>query len=591
MSKDLTNSEIAKLLRQVAAAFEIHDDNFFRVKAYQNAAVAIEHTGTHLKDLWQEGKIKDIPGVGPAIRQHLDELFQTGTVKHFVQETKDLPPGMFVLLGLPGFGPKTAYRLSKHFKLNDPKTAIDKLKKEAENGQIAALPGFGEKSQKDILDALTLAKLKSKEQKRMLLYEAEILSKEIVDYLKQSDKTLDVSVLGSQRRLSSTVGDIDLAVKTDDSAAIMSHILKYPKIQKIIGTGEKTTSFVHTSGKQVDIKTQSPAMWGSMLQHYTGSKLHNIHLRKLALLQGKSLSENGIKYKDKLHTFDNEKSFYSFIGLEYVPPALREDIGEIEAAQTDNIPNLVNLSDIKGDFHIHTDIDVSTSHDIGVSTVIEILEKAAVLNYEYLGLSDHNPRVNNLSIRDKKDILKRRNEIIDQQITSFEKKTGHKIKVFKGLEIDIRPDGELALEDELFDLIDYAVASVHSSFKQETEDATQRVLKALAHPKVKIFGHPSGRLIQKREGLDYYWDEIFTFCKKKNIAVEINSNPNRLDLSENLIRDAIKIGTKLIIDSDSHDVNQMDLIKYGVYNAQRGWAQASDVINTRTLKQFESFLK
>lgn len=592
MSKTMTNAQIARLLRQVAAAFEVKDENFFRTKAYQNAAAAIEHTGSHLKDLWEEKKLGDIPGVGSALQQHLEELFTTGNVTHFQNETKDLPAGMFVLLGLPNIGPKTAYKLAKQFELNDADTAIKKLLAHARNGEIRVLPGFKEKTELEIISSLESQAKKSKELPRMLFPQAEALSGEIIDYLKKCPEVIEVEVLGSQRRHAVTVGDVDLAVKTDDPLAVMAHVKAYPYIERIVSSGEKTTMFVHTSGRQVDIKTQSPGQWGSMLQHYTGSKLHNIHLRKLALEQDMSLSENGIKYKGKLHTFDNEKDFYNFMHLDFVPPSLREDTGEIELAQKHKVPVLVELDDLKGDLHIHSNIDIKTSHDMGQSSIEELLRQAMLQKYEYIGLSDHNPRLKDLTLDQKRELLKRRNEIIDQEYYSFKKLNPKcSIKILKGLEIDIRPDGELALEDELFEYLDYAIASIHSAFDQDQTTAHKRIMKAILHPKINIIGHPTGRLLQKREGLDYIWPEVFEACKEHGVVLEINSAPQRMDLSENLIKAAVEAGVTLAIDSDSHSADMLPFIRYGVFNAQRGYAKPADILNCLPLSKLEKNLK
>jgi DNA polymerase (family 10) len=592
MSKNMTNPQIARLLRQVAAAFEVKDENFFRTKAYQNAAAAIEHTGSHLRDLWQEGKLGDIPGVGSALQQHLDELFTTGEVRHFQNETKDLPEGMFVLLGLPNIGPKTAYKLAKHFNLDDRNTAIAKLLAHAKNGEIRILPGFKDKTEQEIVISLESQTQKSKELPRMLFPQAEALSGEIIEYLKKCPDVMEIEVLGSQRRHAVTVGDVDLAVKTNNPGPVMDHVKAYPYIDRIVSSGEKTTMFVHSSGRQVDIKTQSPEKWGSMLQHYTGSKLHNIHLRKLAIDQGKSLSENGIKFDGKLHTFDNEQDFYKFLDLDFVPAPLREDTGEIELAQKHKIPSLVEQSDLLGDLHIHSNIDVKTSHDLGLSSVSELLSQAMEQKYQYIGISDHNPRQKDLSLKEKIDLMKKRNEIIDQEYYSFKKLNPKcSIKILKGLEVDIRPDGDLALEDELFEYLDYAIASIHSSFEQDQQTAHKRIIKAISHPKVNIIGHPTGRMLQKREGLDYDWPEVFAACKQHQVSLEINSSPQRMDLSENLIKAAIESGVSLVINSDSHNSEMLPFVKYGIYNAQRGYAKPEDILNCQPLSKLEKTLK
>jgi DNA polymerase (family 10) len=582
MSKNMTNQEIAHLLRQVAAAFEVEDDNFFRVRAYQNAASSIEESAVPLKNLWEKGKLDDIPGIGPNIAQHLDELFKTGKVKHFMQETRNLPQGMFALLSIPNIGPKTAYKLAKEFKLESEETAIQNLFEHAKKGDIRDLPDFGEKSEQVILESL---KAFTRIENRMLLIEGETIAETVIEYLRKSPDVVEVEALGSLRRRAPTVGDVDIAVSTTKPDEVISYLLSFPQLKKVLATGENVTRFMHSLGRQVDVKVQSPKEWGSTLQHYTGSKLHNIHLRTLAQRKDWSLSEYGIKKNSKLEQFRSEKEFYRALGLELIPPELREDAGEIEAAANGKLPNLIDLNDIKGDLHIHTNIDISTSHDIGQNTVTEILEKASELGYKYIGLSDHNPKLSDLTPEKRQALVRYRNEFIDNAVESFNSKRDRPVYVFKGLEIDIRPDGSLALENDSLELLDYAIASVHAQFQQDRKTATKRVLQALSHPKVKIFGHPTGRMLLKREGLDYDWEKIFSFCQENNKVLEINSSPYRLDLPEVLIRQAISHNVDLIINSDSHNSENMPLIKYGVWNARRGWAEAKNILNTKPLNQ------
>jgi DNA polymerase (family 10) len=590
MNKEMTNVEVAELLRQVAAALEVKGEDFFRYKAYENAAASIEHTTSALKDLWEEGQLDNVSGLGPNLISHLSELFKTGKVKHFDTEFKSLPEGMFELLNLPGIGPKTAYKLAKAFKLTDEKTAKEKLLKAAEAGKIDKLEGFGADSQNKIINALNL---KLPEKGRMLLAEAESLADEVKDYLGGCKEAIEVEVLGSLRRRSSTIGDVDLAIKTKSPLVVLEYIRKFPGIKKIIGSGEIQTSFLHKSGRRIDIKTQTPEAWGSVLQHYTGSKLHNIHLRKLALEKGLSLSENGIKNGEKFSTYDDEINFYEALGMEWIPSELREDRGEIELALQHRLPKLVELNQIKGDLHIHSNIEIATSHDEGENSVKEIMAEAERLHYEYVGIADHNPRLKDLTDTEREKLISQRNRQIEQEIYSYENsvKTKSRLKVLKGMEVDIRSDGELALTDKLMEDLDYVIASVHSAFDQDKETATKRILKALDHEKVKIWGHPSGRMIQERLGLDYDWERVFEFCRKKGIFVEINSWPKRLDLSEDLIKVAIKSGVKMIINTDSHKAEQMKLIEYGVNNARRGWAEAKDIANTLPWEDFKKMIE
>lgn len=580
----MRNKEVARLLEAMAAAFEVKGEDFFRVRAYRNAAASIEHLGGELKDVWDQGKLEEIPGVGPGLAQHLDELLTTGRVRHFEQEIRGLPEGMFVLLGLEGVGAKTAYRLAQEFGLDKAKTALGKLEKALLAGRVRELEGFGEKSEAELLNVLRAV---GEDKERLLLPEAEKLAGELVEYLKNSEAVEKVEVLGSLRRRAATVGDIDLAVMTEKPTELAEYLLKFGDIRKVLSSGSKTTMFIHSFGWQVDVKTQSRRRWGSMLQHYTGSKLHNIHLRKVALEKGMSLSEHGIKRKGRLVKYEDEVEFYRALGMEYIPPELREDTGEIEAAMRRELPILIRQEEIRGDLHVHTNIEIATSHDMGRSPVSELMRSAGELGYEYLGLSDHNPKVGGLSEAQRIETVKRRNEAIDKEIGSSESS----VKIFKGLEVDIRPDGKLAVSEEVLALLDYAIVSIHSSFNQDKKEATKRVLAALGHPRVKIFGHPTGRMLNKREGLDYDWEAVFELCKRKGVALEINANPERLDLPDMLVREAVKVGVRLVINTDAHEVDQMKGMGYGISVARRGWVESGMVVNTGSHNAVAEWMK
>jgi DNA polymerase (family 10) len=299
------------------------------------------------------------------------------------------------------------------------------------------------------------------------------------------------------------------------------------------------------------------------------------------------LSEHGIKRGGKLYKYANEEDFYKALGLRYIPPELREDSGEIEASIKGKLPGLVELKDIKGDLHMHTNIEIETSHDMGVSSVRELLNMAEGLGYEYIGLSDHNPKMKGLSEAARIEVVRKRNEAIDKEIASSESS----VKIFKGMEVDIRPDGQLAVGDEVLKLLDYAVISIHASFRQNKDEATVRVLRAINHPRVKIFGHPTGRMLNKREGLDYDWERVFEECKRRKIAVEINSSPERLDLPDMLVRQAVKMGVLLVINTDAHEVSSLNGMKYGVGVARRGWAETKTIVNTWPYQRMEKWIK
>ncbi len=579
----MTNLEIAKLLRQIAAAYEVKNEDKFRFRAYDNAADSIEHSTSEVKDLWEQGHLKDIPGVGAALAGHLDELFKTGKISHFEQVTKDLPAGMFELLDVQGIGPKTAYKLSKEFNLTNPKTVLKDLEKVALMGKIRNLESFGEESEKDILEALQSFKVTDS---RILLPTATNIAEDVVAYMKKSSAVDRIDTLGSLRRRMATVGDVDLAVATTQGQPVINHFIKYPYIKTILAQGKNTARFIHKhGGVQVDIKTQTPDKYGALLQHFTGSKNHNVHLREVAIQKGLSLSEYGIKKGNSLKKFGNEKDFYKALGMQWIPPELREDVGEIEAAQNNLLPHLVELADIKGDLHTHTNYEWVSSHDRGADSPEDVVNAAIRSGYEYVALGDHNPSVSNYTKSKIISEISKRNETIEHL------KTNLTINILKTLEVDIQTDGKLSVPDAGLEQLDFVVISIHSVMSLPKNDMTKRVLAALSHPKAKVLGHPTGRLLGKREGYELDWQQIFEFCQKHHKFIEINAQPSRLDLPDILVRDAIKAGVKLIIDTDSHNAESLELMRYGVDVARRGWATKVDIINTLSWKDFSASME
>lgn len=626
-SRSMNNQEIANLLRSISAAYEVKGEDKFRISAYERAAAAVEHSSSEVKDLWDEHQLENIPGVGPNIASHLDELFRTGKVKHFESVVKNLPRAMFELLAVPGVGAKTAYKLCQAFKLKNHKKVINDLIKIARNNQIATLEGFGEKSQSELLESLILFKQGQIKKKRMVLPYADSIARQIIEYLKKNPNVLRADSLGSLRRRVSTVGDIDISVATRKPKEVVEMFIQYPQIKKVIEKGSVKASAVLRSGHQVDLRVQKPEAYGAMLQYFIGSKQHNIHLRELALKKGYSLSEYGIKpikkvrslkhelgsYNKKLNLieFADENKFYNFLGLPWIPPELREDTGEIEAAlrqaqgkhlrqtsldgirdkegKQNGLPELVELKDIKGDLHLHSNFPIEPGHDLGENTMMEVVKKAASLGYEYIAFSEHNPSYSSHSENEMLAIIEQKRKSIEQLKYSIKGK--YDVQIFNSLEVDILPDGRLAVPDKGLQLLDFAIASIHSSFKMARQKMTQRVLQALAHPKVKIFGHPTGRKLNYREGYELNWQVIFEHCRKKRIALEINAYPDRLDLPDFLVREAIKNQVKIVINTDSHKIEQLDLMEYGVYVARRGWAQKNDVLNTFTYDKIMEILK
>jgi DNA polymerase (family 10) len=473
------------------------------------------------------------------------------------------------------------------------------------------LPGIGIKTamklikeapRKEINEKLKEVEVKEKKSKRHLLPYAAMIASEVMDYLLKCSAVKRVDPLGSLRRQASTIGDIDLAVATDNALEVLEYFTKYPKSVKTIEKGDHTSSILFPGGVQVDLMTQPIESYGSLLQHFTGSKHHNIALRELALKKGLSLSEYGIrpiknlKYVTssaiKIKNFKDEISFYNFLGLDYIEPELREDTGEIEAAREHTLPKLVELKDIKADLQVHSDFDIETSHDLGESSMKEVVKKGNDLGYEYLALTEHNPSQKGHNDQQIIDILKRKQIVVEQLNYSLKNENTKSVrKVFNSLEIDMKSDGSLPVPDAGLSILDFALVSIHSNFDLPRDLQTKRVLSALSHPKARIFAHPTGRKLNEREGAELNWPEIFAFCLEHNKWIEINCDPMRLDLPDTLVREAVKLGVKLTFGTDAHHVDGMNNMMFGISVARRGWATKNDIINTRNLVDFEKLLK
>lgn len=587
----MTNPEIAELLRKVAAAYLILGENRFRIIAYERAADSIEHLTSEVKDYWRDHKLEEIPGVGGGIASNLDELFRLGKSNHWETVFARVPQAIFPLLRVPGLGPKKAFLLVTTLKLTDAKTVIADLEKAAKAGKIAPIEGFGEKSQSVILGAIAIYKHGAIKENRMPLPRADAIAQELIAHIKKGGGVERIDVLGSLRRKVSTIGDIDIAAATHKPEVVLERFLTFPH-QKVIDHGPRGATLLLSNGRQADLRVQTPEAYGAMLQYFTGSKNHNIQLRSLALEHGMSLNEYGIKEvrSGKVKQYSSEEGFYKAIGLPWIPPELREDKGEITAAQKHKLPILVESQNILGDLHVHSSYDLHSSHDIGKNSIHEMLTKAADLGYEYIGFADHNPRASQ-STQEITDIMKRRKEAYERQYASWKHHDKKQVHMVVMCEVDILPDGNVALPDAAMEYVDAVIVSIHSAFTQPKIQVTQRVIRALeAHPKVRILGHPTGRLLGSREGVDADWMQVFAAAKSHDIALEINAFPERLDLPDTLVFDAVRSGLRLIIDTDAHASEHMDLMRYGVSVARRGWATKRDIINALGYTDFTSWL-
>lgn len=586
LTANSSNVEVAYIFQTIGEILTAQGENIFRTRAYARAAESLRHVEQPLKDLWERDELDSVPGIGKGFLGLLNELYTVGFIAEFDLIIGSIPAGAFQLMKLSGVGVKKALRLAQEYKLDDAKTAFSIIKEKITQGEIQNLEGFGKKSADQLLEAIE--SFNGDAPTRFVLPLGGKVAQAVIGHLKLSPACIEAETLGSSRRKSPTVGDIDIAVKTTEPQVIMEQIKTFPGIQRMLASGANTARFIDVSGIQVDVKTHEPEGWGNMLQHYTGSKQHNIVLRSIVQKKGWSLSEKGLQKDGKTILYETEKELYNALGMDYIPPEMREDRGEVEVALKHAVPTLIEVGDIRGDVHVHTKMDFPTSHDMGESTIAELLDRALELNYEYIGFSDHNPKFSGLSAKERLAAVEKRNEVIDAQCHHRQKTNGKKqtIKILKGLEVDIRPDGTLALEDEALELLDYAIASIHAQLRQPKEEMTERILKALSHPKVKIWGHPSARVLMERDGIECDWEKIFQFCAENQKIIEINSAPSRLDLADTLIPVAKEAGVRFIINTDTHHLDNLSLMPYGVSQARRGWLETKDVINTLPVKEF-----
>jgi len=575
-SLKFTNKQVSELLREVAAVYEIKGENAFRIKAYNNAADSVEHAASDVRDLWETGNLKELSGIGEGLSAYLDELFKTGKVRHFEEIKKSVPNGVFGLIKVSGVGPKTAYKLSKAFDLDKMVTSISALKKKALEGKIRLLEGFGEDSERKILNAI---KEFEDLTRRMLLYQADTLSLDVIEYLEKSPLVERADSLGSLRRRVPTIGDIDIAVSSNAPSRVVNYFVKYKDISKVLNKGTVKASVLLDNDVQVDLRAQESGSYGSLLQYFTGSKMHNIRLRKYAQSKGLSLSEYGIKKGNKLLEFADEKSFYNFLGMDYIPPELREDTGEIDAALSHKLPRLVELGDIKGDLQMH-----STQSD-GQNSLEEMIKACEDKHYQYMGITDHQVSLNTHSEKYVNEVISKRRWVIDQYNYSHKS-----MRVLFGIELNVSADNRLVYPDRLLNKFDYVIAAIHTGFDQPKTTITNRIITALENPYVKVFAHPTGRLLGERAGYSVDWEKVFLACKEYNKVLEINSFPTRLDLPEELIRRALKEKVRLVINTDSHSIDHLDYMTYGVSMARRGWCTKDDIINTYSLKDLLEIL-
>lgn len=557
----VTNQDIAKILYNIANILEMKEEPF-KPRAYRKAAQTIESYSHSICEVAKEGNLEELPGVGKGIAEHIQEIIaHKGASPYLDRLKKSIPVNIDELFSVEGMGPKRVMFLYQKLKIVDLKS----LELACRDNKIAMLPGFGKTIQDKILSGISFARHATD---RMILAEAILIAEDLIAKLKQDTEVSQITYAGSLRRKKETIGDIDILVTTPHPKEVMEAFIKNPEIKRIILQGPTKTTVQLSNRIQCDLRVLSPNQWGSALLYFTGSKNHNIALRKIAIAKGWKLSEYGLFNRDQLLASKTEKEIYTKLGLPYIEPEIREDEGEIQAAQTRRLPTLIERKDLQGDLHLH-----STWSD-GSASIKDMAEAAKHAGLTYFCLTDHTGILKIAGGLNPAQFEKQAQEIklVQTQMKGFQ--------ILQGCELNILQDGTPDLPASTLKKLDIVVASIHHGLSQPKAKATSRILKAISNPHIDIIGHPTGRLISKREGYELDFDAVFEACKTYDKALEIDSIPERTDLTATTVRAAISSGVKISISSDSHATEHFRFLEYGIYNARRGWCQKKDVINT-----------
>lgn len=571
------NEQVAAVLEEIGDLSDLKGENPFRAVTFRAAARAIRDLREPLRDMLEQKRLNEIPKVGPAIAEAIEQLLTTGTAKRHEALKSEVAPGLLMLLRVPGIGPATARTIHKELGI----TTIDELEAAAKTGRLRTIPKFQARTEENILKAIASLRQRTG---RALVVDARVAASAMVEWLREHCDLEQIEIAGSVRRWRETIGDIDIVVAADAAGPIMEAFTTAPGVERVLAKGDTKSSVVAERGLQIDLRVVPPASFGAALVYFTGSKAHNVHLRGLALKKKLLLNEYGLYRAGEEDggtplASRTEQEVYAALGMDWIPTELREDRGEIEAAVAHELPALVQLSDIKGDLHAHT------SWSDGRDSVAEMAARAKEKGYEYLALTDHSVALGMTNGLTEDRINARNVEIekVNKRLAPF--------VVLVGSETDIRANGKLDYDDRILAMFEIVTASVHSSFAQPRDVMTKRILGAMDHPRVNAISHPTGRLIEKRDAYEVDLEAVIKTAVRTKTRLEVNGGPERLDLSDVAVRRAMEVGAMLVCNSDAHSIEELDQMEYAVATARRGWATKDRVQNTMSLKELRKHLK
>lgn len=570
---NMINNELAELFDRMSRVLAFKGEDRFRILAYQRAAVSLRDLEEDLTSMSAERRLGEIPGVGKDLAAMIEEYIETGEVQRYIAACKGIPASLIDLMEVPGLGPKTLSILHKKLGIE----SIEDLNSVIENGTLGKLKGFGDKRAENLRRGLELWLAG---RKRIPLGAALPIADGLLAAVRKLPSVKRADIAGSIRRHRETIADLDLLLVSTDTARSLSEFSKLPAVKQVLALGDTRATVLINEGLQVDVRALDESAYGAALVYFTGSKEHNVHLRTIARARGLKLSEYGVFHGSKRIAGEDEKDVYRALKMPLIPPELREDRGEIDVALDDRLPELVEVRDLRGDLHSHT------TYSDGRASMKEMVERAGQLGYEYFAPADHSP-----SARVARGLDLDR---LEQKLEELEKLRkiwrGQKLRILFGTEVDILPNGKLDYPDSILARFDVVTASVHASFKQSKDEMTGRLLDAISSPHVDIIGHPTTRLLGSRGPVEFDLERVVRAAAEARVALEVNGSPYRLDLTDTMARVAQEGGALLAINSDAHSVSQLDQIKYGVFQARRGWVRAETVVTTWPLARLEQWL-